>query len=454
MLRFRALRRGRLILAAGVALAATACSQIDELMEANNPDAIPEEALDDATLINVLTNSVIGRLAEEYDDPIIWVGSHPTDEQVSGINWPTTQELGARRLKYDAGPANDMFRALSRIRFMADSVSTRLNNLLENPQSDRRMALVLAYGGYAYTFMAEIMCEATINVGAEIYTPAELAQMAIERFQAAIPVAQAAGASDVLNLAYTGLARAAMAADNPQLAMDAAANVSPDFKWWVEYKQNALENTLDDNVTGANHTIGVHPRLLKAWGNYGDTIPIEAQTDPRVQFNPIPRTGHDARTILYTPYQPLYYSGYAGYTQADPDTFPRPKLFDPDTDIMLASYIDAMHNYYEAAGPNGTGPEGTTLEFVNKRRAVGRQDSVNLSGDELMKELREQRMRDLFLAGFRLGDLRRWKRQGINDPDSQFPTGPHPNSSVLGQYGDLECFPLPIAEYVGNPNLN
>src|SRR5690606_23093162 len=191
MFQFRAMRRGRLILAAGVAIAVSACSQVDELMEVNNPDAIPEDALDDATLVDVLTNSVIGRFAAEYDDPIIWAGSHPTDDQVSGINWPTTQELGARRLAYDAGPANDMFRAPSRARFMADSVTTRLGNLLENPQSDRRMALVLAYSGYSYTLMAEIMCEATINVGAERYTPAQLADMAIAKFQAAIPIAQA-----------------------------------------------------------------------------------------------------------------------------------------------------------------------------------------------------------------------------------------------------------------------
>ena len=451
MFQLRAIRRGRLILAAGVAIAVSACSQVDELMEVNNPDAIPEDALDDATLVDVLTNSVIGRFAAEYDDPIIWAGSHPTDDQVSGINWPTTQELGARRLAYDAGPANDMFRALSRARFMADSVTTRLGNLLENPQSDRRMALVLAYSGYSYTLMAEIMCEATINVGAERYTPAQLADMAIAKFQAAIPIAQAAGADDVLNLARTGLARAATAAGDQALVMSAAADVPADFIWWVEYKESALENTLDDNVTGANHTIGVHPRLLKAWGTYGEVIPIEAQTDPRVQFNPNPRTGHDARTILYTPYQPLAYSDYTGTLQTDAV---RPVVFNPDTDIRLGSYLDAMHNYYEAAGPTGTGPEGSTLDFVNSRRAVGNQAPVNLSGDALMTELREQRMRDLFLGGFRLGDLRRWKAQGINDPDSQFPTGPHPNTSVLGQYGDLECFPLPIAEFVGNPNLN
>ncbi|MHB1169435.1 MAG: hypothetical protein ACYC28_09165 [Longimicrobiales bacterium] len=451
MFGIRELRRGRLALAALAGFGLAACSQVDELMDAKNPGAIQEDQLDDETLVDVLTNSVIGRFAMEYGEPVIWLSSHITDEQVSGINWPTTQELGARKLSFDAGPANDMFRALSRQRFMADSVATRLSNLLENPQNDRRMATVLAYGGYAYTLMAEIMCDATINVGAERYGPEELANMAIAKFQSAITVAQAAGADDVLNLARTGLARASMVVGDNATVMSAAGAVDPDFIWWVEYKENTLSFELDDNVTGNNHTIGVHPRLLKAFGTFGDTIPITAQTDPRIQFNRLPRTGHDARTILYTPFNPLSYSGYTGTLQTDPDN--PPVLFDNDTDIRLGSYLDAMHNYYEAAGPTGTGPEGTTLEFVNARRAVGNQAPVNLAGAELMAELREQRARDLFLGGFRLGDLRRWDAQGIDDPDSQFPTGNHVNET-LGVYGDVKCFPIPIAEYVGNPNIN
>lgn len=453
MFRIHAFRRGSVILAAGAALVLGGCDTVDELLEANNPETIREDQLDDETLADVLTNSVVGQLSAEYGEPILWTGSLPTDEQVSGINWPTTQDLGVRKLPYDVGPANDMFRALSRVRFMADSISTRLDALLPAPSTDRRKALVLAYGGYAYTLMAEYMCEATIDVGEKRYTPQELADIAIAKFESAITVATAAGAGaeDVLNLAYVGLTRAATAAGDKAKVMAAAQNVPADFIWWVEFKDGVFGNELDDNVTGGNHNIGVHPRLLQAWGTYGDTIPIAAQTDPRIQFNRAPRTGHDARTILYTPYQSLPYSGYTGTLQTAATD--KPVLYNNDTDIRLGSYLDAMHNYYEAAGPDAiSGPEGSTLAFVNARRAVGNQPAVDYTGAELMAELREQRLRDLYLGGFRIGDLRRWKAQGMDEPGSEFPSGMHPNA-VLGEYGDMECFPLPLAEFVGNPNI-
>ena len=115
----------------------------------------------------------------------------------------------------------------------------------------------------------------------------------------------------------------------------------------------------------------------------------------------------------------------------------------------MASGLEAMHHYYEAAGADGMGPAGSTLDFVNSRRAAGKQEPVDLSGADLMAELRDQRGRDMYLGGFRLGDLRRWKNQGAGD---FFPSGTHPTTE-WGSYGDATCFPLPLEEYEGNPNL-
>jgi hypothetical protein len=442
-------RTGAAIFAVGALLALPACDTVDRLLEAENPGAIGEEQLNDAALIDILVNSVTGQLTALYDDPFIWRGSMFTDEQITGVNWEATARLNLRIIRFDEGDADGMFSAMSSYRFIADSVSGRLRNLLEDPGSDWRLAQVLAHAGYSYTLMGEVMCEATINVGSEIYSPSELAAFAIPRFEEAIQVGTAAGSdgADIVNLARAGLARAALLMGDDQKVMSAAAQVPANFDWWVEYADQIADNAMQGNVSGANHNLGMHPRFLN--GIFGDQDIIATQTDPRIQHSTRWTTGHNALTKLYKPYQPMSYSEFnPNAVIANGVT---PVLFDDDTDIKLASYIEAMHHYYEAAGPNGTGPEGSTLDFVNSRRAFGNQDAVNLTGDALMTELREQRARDLFLGGFRLGDLRRWKDNGVGD---FFPTGDHvTDGPSWGNYGDATCFPLPSSEYEGNPNI-
>jgi hypothetical protein len=442
--------RGGVLLAAMAVLPLAACDTLDDLIRAENPAAIAETELDEPTLANVLVNSVVGSLAAMYDDPFIWRGSMLTDEQVTGINWEATARVNERRLRYDQ--ETTMFPAISRYRFMGDSISARLRNLLPNAASDRRLALTLAHSGYGYTLLGETMCEATINVGAERLTPQQLFEMAIPRFEEAIQIATRANAQQELNLARVGLARAALNAGQREKAMNAARDVPASFNHWVEYLQGTMSNTMHANITGANHNLGVHPRFLN--GTFGQVTPHALQTDPRIQHDHRVRTGHNGLSILYTPRASIPYSTYNGRTaaQAGGTTGANaPALYDQSTNIKLASWLEAMHHYYEAAGPDGTGPRGTTLQFVNERRAYGNQPAVTLTGAALMSELREQRARDMYLGGFRLGDLRRWERQGINDPRHSFPTDPHP---VAGwSYGDATCFPLPIQEFVGNPNI-
>jgi hypothetical protein len=446
MIGTKSLGRTVLALTAGVALAAGACSQVDELLEANNPEDIREDQLSNPQLVRVLVNSVPGALAGFYDSPFIWIGSMITDEQVSGINWEGTARVSQRILPFTSGDADGMFSSISGYRFLGDSISGRLRTLLEDPDSDVRLAQTLAHAGYGYVLMGEAMCEATLNVGSEIYSPKQLAEFAIPRFEEAIQIATAAGASgnDVRNLARVGLARAALLAGDKARVMQAAAQVPIDFDYWVEYQDNVNANGMQGNVTGANHNLGVHPNFLS--GTFGTQDLLATQTDPRVQHTARWTLGHNQLTKLYKPFQSLPYSGFNGQNQADGG---RPILYEEDTDIKLASGLEAMHHFYEAAGPTGTGPLGTTLEFVNERRAFGNQAPVNLSGAELMAELRAQRGRDLYLGGFRLGDLRRWKAEGLGD---FFPKGTHPNSE-WGVYGDAECFPLPSSEYEGNPNI-
>ena len=438
----------------------TACSTADALLDVENPAQLDESLLQDAALVKVLVGGVIGDFQNMYSDPFVWRGSMFTDEQITGINWEQTARLSQRIVKYDEGDADLMFSDISRARAQADSISGRLKGgLSSNPASDPNLALTLAYAGYSYIVLADAMCEATVNVGSTIHQPVDLYKMAVDRFNEAMTVANAAGAStklsngkkvsDLINLINVGLSRANLNAGNNAAAMAAAAKVPAGFYWWGEDNDtdSRVYNVLESRITGGNHSLGVHPHFIAGGPQNFGTQNLQASlTDPRVQHEPKWATGHNALTKLYKPKQGLMWSEYNGATYATGGT---PNAYTRAADIAMASYIEAMQNYYEAAGPSGTGPLGTTLEFVNARRAFGKQAPVTLTGDALMAELREQRGKDLFMGGYRLGDLRRWLRQGKN----LFPTGVHPTTE-WGQYGDATCYPLPKEEYEGNPNIS
>ena len=437
----------RLTAALAVLGPVAACDTLDELLVANNPERISEDALNDALLVDVLTNSVIGEFSAMYDNPFIWTGSMMTDEQLTGINWEQTARINQRLVRFDEGPTDGMFSALSAARVMADSAAGRFRTLIDNPAADERMAIALIYAGYSHIILGDAMCEAVFNVGETIASQAQIYERGLPRFEEGMQVAGAAGRQDLVNLARTGLARAHLNLGNHSQVMQYAGDVPADFVHWVEYEQTSDGGTdlvLWGRINGGNHSLGVHPNFLN--GEFGSEDIVAGQTDPRVQHTTSWSLGHNRLTRLYKPYQSLPFSGYNGEAIADGG---QPPFYQRGTDIKMASGLEAMHHYYEAAGPDGMGPVGSTLDFVNARRAAGKQAPVDLSGSDLMAELRDQRGRDMYLGGFRLGDLRRWQNQGVGN---FFPSGVHPVTE-WGMYGDATCFPLPLEEYEGNPNL-
>lgn len=452
MIGIRHIRKGVGLLTLGVGLAFLGgCDAVDKLLVVANPDELQEGAVNEVALIPVLTASVEGAMVDVLDYYQIWLGSMFTDQQITGVNWEQTARLSQRIVRYDEGDADGMFSNIHDLRAMADSVVGRFKGgLLADANSNWRTAYAQAYAGYAYIMLADNMCESTINVGETIYQPLDLYGMAVERLEDALSLAGSAGDSDIQNLARAGLARAHLNLGNYSQVVSYAQQVSTDFQWWVEYaddsNQDAPGNNMFDNINGANHRIGVHPHFLAGGPSNWLKNDLEPYlTDPRVQHYPYWRVGHNVLSPLYTPYQGLRYSGYNGQTIASGG---EPAKFTRGDDILLADYLSARHDMMEAINAQGSDAAGV-LAFVNERRAVGNQAAVNLSGSALTMELRDQRGRDLFLGGFRLADLRRWLRGGTD----MFPSGPHPTEE-WGAYGTATCFPMPVEEYEGNPNIN
>lgn len=425
-----------------------ACSSFDNLLEVQNPEELNEELLQDEALVEVLVNSVTGDFEEAFDDPFIWRGSMFTDETLTGINWEQTARLSQRIVEFDEGDADFMFSEISEALSQGDSISSRFSTLLASPSNDARLATTLIYAGYSYILMADAMCEATVNVGSEILQPLELYAVAVERFNQGMSVAQAANDAGLVNLARVGLTRAHLNLGNYGQVGSIADQVSADFRQYAQYSDAdpSVYNTLEDRTTGTNHSLGVHPQFVAGgpdtFDDPGDKTAL--LTDPRVQHRSKWRLGHNQLTKLYTPFASLMMSDYNGETLAAGG---QPADIGRGTDIAFASKLEARHNKYEAMAEQG-GNDAAVLAFVNERRAYGNMGPVALSGDALKMELRDQRGRDLFLAGYRLGDLRRWLRGG----DNMFPQGQHPNDQ-WGNYGDATCYPLPLEEYEGNPNI-
>ncbi len=439
------------LLALALILPMGACGFADELLSVDNPEEIPIDALNDPTLVSVMVAGVIGDFREMYDDPFIWRASMLTDEQVTGINWEGTARLNQRLVRYDEGDADLMFSNISRAYRQAVDVRDRLEGgLVANPGSNKDIALTEAYAGYSLIMMGEAMCQAVIgtadNLGTTILSPNDLFQQATTHLGRALTVANAAGRADLENLARVGLARAHLSLSNfGDVITHASAVVDPTFVYNVEYSSNSTseELVLFSRVTGSNHSLGVHPAFLN--GTFGDLGIVAGQTDPRIQHTEDWSLGHNRLTLLYKPFQSLRFSGYNGETIANGGT---PILYEEGTDIVLGDYLEAQHHMFEAMMRSG-GDEAQILQFVNDRRAFGNEGAVTLSGDALFAELRRQRSRDFYMGGLRIGDLRRWARDGVGN---FFPTGTHPNTQ-WGDYGVWTCFPIPLEEYEGNPGL-
>ena len=159
--------------------------------------------------------------------------------------------------------------------------------------------------------------------------------------------------------------------------------------------------------------------------------------DPRI---PHPTTRE--RTMqgdAFVPNSPLMFSTYNG-TAVGAD-------FTRNASINFASKLEAQ---YIVAEVQGATPANVT--FVNSRRAIG--GDVPLVGPteaEYQAALREQRARDFYLAGYRMGDLRRYKRfDNVDLWEHGTYRSPVPAPPT---FGDQECWPIPQAEYTGNPNL-
>jgi hypothetical protein len=436
--------RARMTRIATIAVSIATMSACSDFLVAENPGAIEEPDVNNIAYINLLANAPVYGFQTAYDDATWWNGQL-TDEIVNnnaGNPFVEEGQIDRRELYADMSYITAfMYSPMQRARYLAEDAARRMEILMpDSAGSDLRVARAYAFAGYSYVALGEMMCVTPIDLGVP-KTSEEMFTDAIAHFNKAITVANEwktklqgrtplnaagiAGADSVLNLARVGAARAALGKNDKTTAASFASQVPANFEYHLWYSSNtAAENHRTFNRIGLTSTNG--------WLR---NTPFEAMIgDPRVP-RVLPATSTARQGV---PLSTLSYSTYNGTVAGAP--------FLADMSHKVATGLEARYIVAEVNGPTAS-----TLAFVNERRAVGLQAPVNLTGDALMAELRDQRARDFYLGGQRLGDLRRYLRYNNID---LFPKGPYPGSTT-GQVYDqsITCWPLPTVELNANPNV-
>jgi starch-binding outer membrane protein, SusD/RagB family len=409
---------------AAIAIAIAGCNDV---LSINNPGAIQEGQLADPALVQLITNGVLGEFQYAYGQYAQW-SAVLSDEAYTDHTNVDVRDFSEHKFG-DLNTINSTeYEYVHRARQSADDAADRLKSLLgAAASSDLNVARVLAYGGYSYVLLGEGWCESPVNVSAPLSSDS-LLRRAIKHFDEAITVATAgstganvAAAQDLINMSRVGAARAALKVGDATLARTYASLVPTTYEKLAYYSSNSFRE--NNALNGLTHASGASLAMYARF---------QGLNDPRV---PQPATTQLGLTggSIYTPLTPYMYTGWVATGAA-------PRV-DVNFDIKFATGLEAQYVLAETDGPTPA-----TLNFVNARRAVGGQGVVALTGAALMTELADQRARDFYLTGQRLGDLRRYAKAG-ND---MFPTGTYPlfNDS----YGTAKCMIVPLSEKAGNPN--
>ena len=311
-----------------------------------------------------------------------------------------------------------IYTTLSISRSAGDTVASKLEGWTDAEVANRQKLIgqSYVYAGYSLTLLGESMCGAAINVG-PLLTPAQLFTEARARFDKAIAAATTANDAPTLNLALLGRARtllnigdkAAAGVDAAKIPAGFTANLSTDAG--SPRRQNYV-------FLGINQS---------SWGSVDPAfrgLTVNGVADPRVAVTNTGRVGTVTAVQVWT---------------AD-------KYTSLATTIPVARYAEAQLIVAESKlAANDIAGAAAAINVVRAARSIGAYDATGQSSAQVLTQILEERRRELFLEGHRLGDLRRLNQTFLPAAGTAFVSG--------GTYGTQTCFPLPDVERINNPNI-
>jgi hypothetical protein len=402
-------RRLRTVALVTAGLALSGC---DSMLDVSLPGSTPAEAVDDPVYAPILVVSALGRLEDGvngYARDAGYIGG----ELIGGQSFLDTQHFRQRSLPLDGTDTRgNTYNFLSQSRWMSDDAYKRITALTDAQVTNRQQLLGRAalYAGIAYTYFAEGFCSAAFDLGPELKAPAIFA-LAEARFTTALGHATTANDAATVNAANAGLARVQIQLGKNTEALAAARKVPSSF---IMNASRSSASTDRRNISFFENNAGTHSIDPNYWVTRTGTV-----NDSRITVVSANRIAGDGLTPLY------FQRKYTAENSA----------------ITMLSYQEAQWIIAELAG----GAEA--IGIINARHAALGLPlfPATSTAAEIRAQVIEERRREFFQDGHRLGDLRRfggWE---------QWTDGVNP--FVRFEYGKNRCFPLPKVERDQNPNV-
>lgn len=406
----------------GLFLTALVLAGCEGVLDVDLPGETTSEALNDPNFGALLTLSAEGDFECAYSNFVFSTGN--LSGEILGASGAllaipvVTRDVQSQHEEYGqascAGPGG-LYTPLSIARFMADDVYSRLDEFTDAqvPNRVRHMGRLSMYAGFTFAAFGEAFCSAAFDLGPE-ETPAQIFARAEERFGRAITLATQAGDTETVRASHVGRARVRLALGKRAEAAADARQVPAGFRKNIS-RSNAVATRQNDiyMTNGRGNTATVDPFY---WNVTWAGVP-----DPRVRVVNANRSASNGRTPLWV--QQKYTS------EASP--------------IRLASHVEAQLIIAEVEGGQ------TAVDIINTlHTAAGIPPFQSTNAAEIQAQVIEERRREFFLEGRRMGDLRRvggfsdWNRAGTV------------NEWTLFAFGGSECFPLPDVERTRNPNIS
>lgn len=410
-----------------------ACSDASKILNQEAPSRVEASTLDNPAYAQLLVNGAIGDFECALGNYIIaggLVGDELIDAQLSQAGWDYDRRtIFSGSIPYSitqcgANQAPGLYTPVSVARFQADNTLRKLQGWTDAQVTNRQSLIAQAatYAGYSLILLGEAMCSAAIDLGPEM-SRTQLYVAAQDRFTTAIAAAQAASNTVMLNAARIGRARALLDQGKlPEARADAILVTDPSFVLNASYSS---ANGRRENLVWSQMFRGLYSSVDPSYRG----VTWAGVADPRVPVVNANAKGQDAATPIWrqTKY-PLV-----------------------NTPIPIARYAEAQLIVAEA--DNATGGAGTTnaVNIINALHTkAGIPPYAGGTQAEVQAQIIEERRREFFLEGQRLGDLIRYNLQAVPVKGTAFKNG-----GVYGNDTGIQlCFPLPDIERNNNPNIN